>query len=197
MTAPGPAWEGGRLYSPAEILARPCPIPARPGVYGWFFREIPPGINAAGTCERDGSRLLYVGISPRRPAANGRPPSTQTLRTRIRYHCRGNAAGSTLRLTVGCLLAERLGIELRRVGSGNRETFTATGETILSDWIARNMRVSFIEDNEPWVAEPAIIGSLDLPLNIEHNSHNSQRQVVRDARARCKGHARGLPVVPR
>jgi hypothetical protein len=119
------------------------------------------------------------------------------LRTRIRYHCRGNAAGSTLRLTVGCLLAERLGIELRRVGGGNRETFTAIGEAILSDWIARNMRVSFIEDSEPWIAEAAIIGALDLPLNIERNAHNPQRTFVRDARARCKAHARGLPVLSR
>ena len=58
------------------------------------------------------------------------------------------------------------------------------------------MRVSVIEDDEPWVAEEAIIGALDLPLNIEHNAHNPQRQVVRDARARCKGHARGLPILP-
>ncbi|WP_386143941.1 GIY-YIG nuclease family protein [Streptomyces yanii] len=42
--------------------------------------------------------------------------STQNLRTRVRYHYRGNAAGSTLRLTLGCLL----GLELRRVGSGKR-----------------------------------------------------------------------------
>jgi hypothetical protein len=35
----------------------------------------------------------------------------------IRYHYTGNASGSTLRLTLGCLLAERLGIQLRRVGA--------------------------------------------------------------------------------
>ena len=39
---------------------------------------------------------------------------------RIRYHFRGNAEGSTLRLTLGCLLIKPLGIELRRVGSGKR-----------------------------------------------------------------------------
>jgi hypothetical protein len=45
--------------------------------------------------------LQYVGIAPRhmRPRV-----SRQSLRTRIRYHFRGNAAGSTLRLTLGCLL---------------------------------------------------------------------------------------------
>jgi hypothetical protein len=61
-----------------------------------------------------------------RPAA-----SQQTLRQRIRYHYTGNAAGSTLPLTLGCLLAERLGIQLRRMGSGRRLTFAA-GEGKLS-----------------------------------------------------------------
>ena len=66
---------------------------------------------------------------------------------------------------------------------------------VLSDWMARNMRVSFIEDDQPWVAEPTIIGALDLPLNIEHNAHNPQRDVVREARGRCKEHARRLPIL--
>ncbi|WP_374939609.1 GIY-YIG nuclease family protein [Streptomyces sp. UH6] len=51
------------------------------------------------------------------------PTSTQNLRKRVRYHCRGNAAGSTLRLTLGCLP----GLELRRVGSGKRMTFGKAG----------------------------------------------------------------------
>jgi hypothetical protein len=99
-----------------------------------------------------------------------------------------------LRLTVGCLLAQELGIELRRFGGGARMTF-GPGEAVLSEWIAANMRVSFREDDEPWVAEAAIIAALDLPLNIEQNAHNPQREVVREARRRCKDHARRLPVL--
>ncbi|MET8121086.1 GIY-YIG nuclease family protein [Micromonospora sp. NPDC005189] len=72
--------------------------------------------------------LLYVDISPKAPPGNGRPPSRQTIRGRIRYHYRGNAAGSTLRLTLGSLLAGELGIGLRRVGSGNRLTFGQIAE---------------------------------------------------------------------
>jgi hypothetical protein len=185
MAAPEPGWAGGPLYMPAEILARPCPIPATAGVYGWLFATIPPGIDAGGTVERDASRLLYVVISP------GRPTSSQTLRSRLRAHCRGDAYGSTLPLTVGCLLADELGIELRRIGGGARETFGA-GEAVLSEWIARNMRVSFREDDEPWVAEAAIIGALDLPLNIEQNAHDPQRDFVRELHRRCKDHARRL-----
>ena len=68
------------------------------------------------------------------PPANGKAPSAQNIRRRIRTHYSGNAEGSTLRKTLGCLLSDQLGIELRRVGSGNRRTFV-TGEKVLSEWM--------------------------------------------------------------
>ena len=46
-------------------------------------------------------------------------PSRQTLRSRLRDHVAGNAFSSTLRLTLGCLLADRLGITLQQVGGGH------------------------------------------------------------------------------
>src|SRR5689334_21183500 len=91
-----------------------------------FHHRTRPGVDA--------ERLLYVGIAPRhmRPRV-----SRQSLRTRIRYHLRGNADGSTLRLTLGCLI----GLELRRVGSGARMTFGRAGEAALDAWLAGNARV--------------------------------------------------------
>jgi hypothetical protein len=118
-----------RLHSWAELWDSPRLPPSAPGVYGWFFREAPSAVPISRCRERDGALLLYIGISPRR--ADG----TETLRSRIRFHFTGNAEGSTLRLTLGCLLADELGIELRRVGSGNRMTFSA-GEVKLSAWMA-------------------------------------------------------------
>jgi hypothetical protein len=119
-----------KLWSRDEVLAGDC-VPRAPGVYAWWFRDIPLGVPTNGCVQRDGSTLLYIGIAPKAPPANGARSSTQTLRHRIRYHISGNAEGSTLRLTLGCLLAEKLGIELRRVGSGKRITF-ADGEAKLS-----------------------------------------------------------------
>ena len=81
------------------------------------------GVPTANCRFQDGLTLLYTGIAPKAPPQNGRNPSSQSLWDRIRYHYRGNAEGSTLRLTLGCLLAEELGIHLRRVGSGKRLTF--------------------------------------------------------------------------
>ena len=127
-------WRPHRLYSRAEILSRPCPVPAEPGLYGWYFREIPPGVPTEGCTNAEGLTLLYVGISPKAPPRNGRTPSRENLAKRLRNHMRGNASGSTLRLTLGCLLAEVLRIRLRQVGSGRRLTL-ADGEERLSKWL--------------------------------------------------------------
>ena len=117
-----------RLYDALDIANRPCAVPASPGVYAFYFDKPPPGIDASGCHWVDQHVLLYVGISPKPPPANGRAPSRSNLRQRLRTHYYGNAAGSTLRRTLGCLLRDDLGIKLRRVGSGGRYTFTNPGE---------------------------------------------------------------------
>ncbi len=48
-----------------------------------------------------------------------------------------------------CLLADELGIQLRRVGSGRRRTF-ADGEQVLSEWMAENAFVSWVVRERPW-----------------------------------------------
>jgi hypothetical protein len=77
----------------AEVLTRPCPAPAVSGVYGWHFDEAPPHVPTQGCHETAAGVLLYVGSSPKAPPKDGRPGSRQTLRSRIRYHFRGNAYG--------------------------------------------------------------------------------------------------------
>jgi hypothetical protein len=186
----GPA----RLWSRAEVLAPPSPVPSRPGVYGWYFKELPWPIDTSQCVTWDGSTLLYGGIAPKAPPANGRPASQQTLRKRIRYHYRGNAAGSTLRLTLGCLLAERLGIQLRRVGSGRRLTFAA-GEARLSAWMADNAYVTWVETERPWLAELRLIASVNLPLNLDQNCQHAFHQQLTQVRADARRAARTLPVV--
>ncbi len=89
-----------QLYAWSDLQGNPQLPPRTPGVYGWFFRTAPTGVPCEGCLTRDSFTLLYVGISP------GRDVSTQNLRSRVRYHFRGNAEGSTLRLTLGCLLEQ-------------------------------------------------------------------------------------------
>jgi hypothetical protein len=97
----------------------------------------------------------------RRHRVNAGPhgASEQPLWDRIRHYMEGNAEGSTLRLTLGCLLAEKLGIELRRVGSGKRRTF-ADGESALSAWMGENAFDCWMETGEPWRVEAQLITSV-------------------------------------
>lgn len=180
------------LRSRAEVLARPGPVPRSPGVYAWYFDAIPPGIDAAGCYSADGLTLLYVGISPRDAPTNGRPPSRSNLRQRLRTHYAGNAAGSTLRKTLGCLL----GIELRRVGSGERFTFTNPGEQVLDQWMGEHAFVAWWETSRPWEAElTALRSGLPLPLNVRDNASTTHTTVVTAARTAAMQRAKSLPIV--
>jgi hypothetical protein len=144
-----------RVFSRAEVLSRPSPVPAASGVYGWWFRDVPALIDTTECGQHDNLALLYVGISPRRPPRGGQAASRQNMRTRLWMHYAGNAEGSTLRKTLGCLLAEQLGIQLRRVGSGRRKTF-ADGEQLLSAWMSQNALVSWLIYERPWELEHSL-----------------------------------------
>jgi hypothetical protein len=182
-----------RLWARDEVLAKPCPVPSEAGVYAWYFREPPSDDIDLSRCHGvDGVHLLYAGISPKRPSGSGKA-SAQNLRKRITYHHRGNAEGSTLRLTLGCLLSERLGIQLRRVGSGKRRTF-ADGEATLSDWMTANALVCWLATADAWDVESELIRSVDLPLNLDQNKHNPFHAKLTAARAECKKRADELPV---
>jgi hypothetical protein len=189
------AFCSARMFTRAEVLTSLRPVPEEPGVYGWWFRRLPAHLDTRRCLVRDGCTLLYTGISPKRPPANGRPPSRQSLRKRITYHYTGNAEGSTLRKTLGALLATELDIELRRVGSGRRMTF-GLGEQALSQWMAANALVSWIVDPTPWLVESRLIADLDVPLNLEGNRHNTFHPELTAVRAGAVAQARRLPVVP-
>ncbi len=170
-----------QLWTRSEVLERPSPVPPLSGVYGWHFAEPP-------TVQLEPNRLLYVGIAPRHILTR---TSSQNLRTRIRYHYRGNASGSTLRLTLGCLL----GLELRRVGSGTRMTFGPEGEDELSAWMGEHARVCWLPVTEPWVVEAEAIALADLPLNLDQNRRHSFHAHLTQLRSKARTRARQLPVL--
>ncbi len=180
------------VFSRTEVLAKVCPVPKQPGVYGWWFDRVPSAaINPAGCENRDGWTLLYVGISPSRPPRNGKPPSGQTIRRRIVNHCRGRAATSTLRLSLGCLLTNELGLQLRRAGTARRRHF-GPGELVLNAWISEHARVSWIAHEEPWMIEDELISTLDLPLNLRGNETHAFHPTLSTARADARRQADDL-----
>ena len=151
-----------KLWSRSEVLARPCPIPPQQGIYAWYFRSLPPGVPESLSPRFNGNHLLYIGVSP----AYGN--SKNNLRKRIQSHFRGNASSSTLRLTLGCLLSEVLGLRLRATGSTGRLTF-ADEERILSDWFEKHAFVTWVIHPTPWVIEKDVISKISPLLNLQHN----------------------------
>ncbi len=192
-----PLLRPAKVWGREEVLGRPSPVPAAPGVYAWYFDVPPAGVPIDDCHSPDAGHLLYVGISPKAPSKGpAAKPSRQSLRTRLRSHYRGNASQSTLRLTLGSLLADELGIALRRVGSGQRLTF-ADGEATLNDWMSRHARVCWLESPQPWLLESNLIATLTLPLNLDQNAHSGFRATLRARRAAQRQSARALPVVAR
>ncbi|WP_237755023.1 GIY-YIG nuclease family protein [Nocardia nova] len=183
-----------RPYPRAEVLTKPSPVPAERGIYGWWFRRLPAEIDVGGCKTQSGLTLLYTGIGPSKPPANGKASSRQTLRSRIRTHYTGNAAGSTLRLSLGCLLSDELGIELRLFGSGRRMHF-GLGESLLSQWMHENALVSWITDPTPWTVEDELIATLDVPLNLMGNARNGFHTSLTAVRSAARIRATGLPVL--
>jgi hypothetical protein len=77
-----------KLFTRAEVLSRPSPVPLASGLYAWFFKEMPPGVPVDGCLVVEGFTLLYIGIAP---DGQNKPNSRATLRSRIRQHLSGNA----------------------------------------------------------------------------------------------------------
>lgn len=182
-----------QMYTRSQVLSKPCPVPSEPGVYAWFFRDVPTIIPVEDCLVRDNLTLLYVGISPKAPSKTGKT-SPQRLRDRVRYHYQGNAEGSTLRLSLGCLLRSDLEVQLRRVGSGRRMTFTTYGEDALSEWMSQNAFVAWVTHDEPWVLEDELINSVSLPLNIQGNSHHQFQKTLSAFRSDARSTANDLPI---
>jgi len=181
-----------RLYSRAEVLSKTCPVPSEWGVYAWFFDHIPGDTPTDGCKSKDDKTLLYVGISPDKA---GKPNSKENLRKRITYHYRGNAEGSTLRRTLGVLLAQQSGFPLRRVGSGKRMTLTHRGEQFLDEWMDKNAFVSWIEHPSPWELERELLDTLSCPLNIQGNTRHPFCGQLRQVRSEAIAVAKELPIV--
>lgn len=115
------------------------------------------------------------------------------MRKRVAHDYQGNAEGSTLRFTLGALLAPVSDFPLRRVGSGRRTTFTHLGEQWLDDWLERNAFVYWTENPEPWLLEHQPLASHCLPLCIQDNRHHPFISMLAAIRREAQQRAREAP----
>jgi hypothetical protein len=163
-----------RLFKRSEVLVRRgCPVPKERGLYGWYFKQVPdPRIDTTQCIEFDGCHLLYVGIAPQDEQSK-----TSSLQSRIKDHYR---SWTTLRVALGSLLADELGL------TPKSKNLRWEQNDHLSEWMAENAFVVWVENSEPWNIEPDLIQDLDLPLNIVHNSDHPFCKINKAARARQK-----------
>lgn len=178
----------GPLAEPRALRGRNSPVPAKQGLYGIWCDRLPQIVPMDGCCTREPWRLVYIGISP------GRPASTQTLRKRLAHHLGGNAEGSTLRRTFGVVLAETLVVELRRVGSGKRMTLTHAGEQALDAWMDEHVRVTWTVRNSPWEVEADLLRIVSCPLNLDDNGHHAFHPTLSALRKGAIARAKELPI---
>jgi len=170
------------FFAASKVVADPRLVPNGRGVYFWSFNE-KLGIAPDAKFEWGGRLLSYIGIAP------SRATSASSLRSRLRAHLRGNASSSTLRLTLGCLLAESLSLTLSPTGATGRLTF-GEGEGALSDWLAEHAHIAWAEHPEPWLVEPGLVAQAATPLNLDHNTQHEFAKQLSQLRAEQRAQAR-------
>ncbi|MDP7735104.1 helix-turn-helix domain-containing protein [Mycobacterium paragordonae] len=161
-----------------EAATRPALFPvdplqaARPGMYSWWGDDEACMVlgEAVGMALPP---LLYVGQAGATRWPSGKK-SAATLLSRIgTQHIRGNARSSTFRLTVSCLLADRM--SLVAVSGGKLD---AASNAQVSAWIADHLRVVIapFDDRDSLVkVEKSVVLQLDPPLNLEHCAPSQAR----------------------
>ena len=175
--------ESERRFPARSVLAGEVRVPAEPGVYAWFFEPARLGIRG-GYYEVlvGGEALIYVGMVPSRSDVK------KKLRDRMRNHLRNSARQSTLRLSLGALLIDKIPLEPVAYGDG-RVDFGAT-EPVLTSWIAEHGHVSWMPHPSPWQIEGSLVRALGVPLNLYGNEGHPFFHILAAARARVREKAR-------
>jgi len=172
-----------RILQPAQ-LARTVSASAAPrekGIYSWWFTSGSLRVPDAPYETTNGFELLYVGIAP------SSATSKSMLRPRLVRHATGDASRSTLRLTLGVLLAHELDLTLG-IHEG-RPNWGPHGEAKLSRWMSEHARIAWTVHLEPWTVEDELLADATLALNIDGRSDAFARE-LKDRRTEARRAAR-------
>jgi hypothetical protein len=158
------------LFTVDDVIGKPSAAPDEAGIYAWWFDELP-NVPLTGALEQNGFRLAYVGI------ASYRPGSRRTLRQRLRNHCSGPIATSTLRRSLAAVLIDQLNLHPCRM-QGQKTRLADGEEARLTEWLAAHGRVSWIASATPWLLEDELLlNGPSLALNIRGNAHPFVREL--------------------
>ncbi len=177
--------------SAATLANNALLIPDEPGAYAVFFDS--------GTCllERsgyldfdnvyppsfDGFDLLYVGAT------------MDSLRRRAMQHVVGDSRTSSLRMTVGALLAGDL--DLDPVGDGSRTYFNfGDGERRLTQWLCAHTRVAVHPCPQPFAIEKWLLREYAVPLNLSERKRHPFSKYLMALRAVYAGRSKTPLITP-
>jgi hypothetical protein len=142
-----------RAFALHEIKADLTLVPKERGAYGWWFDTSPPGVPIEQARKLKGFYLLYVGIAP------SGPTSKRTLRDRLKNHCRGPIAVSTLRRSLAVVLDGEFRLKVRRQPSSGKLYIDRGAEARLTAWMDQHARVCWAVTPEPWTLEHHLIST--------------------------------------
>jgi hypothetical protein len=179
-----------KIYSVNDLLQ--STPPSVPGVYGWYFDELPPYVPKVGCVAiktgflpfRTKWWLLYIG-------------QAENLKDRIvNYHIKGGHYAertmSSLRLSLGCLLSKKLGMIL----CYPQGTF-GEKEKELDKWLKEHARVAWVETKDIDTTERIAIENYRPPLNSKHNDRHPLRKPLSGLKKAFKEIATNLEQKPR
>ena len=153
--------------SSATLANNPLLISDDPGFYAVFFDSGTCLLEGSGYLDFDqayppaveGFDLLYVGAT------------LDSLRRRALQHVVGDSRSSSLRMTVGALLANDL--DLEPVGDGSRTYFNfGDGERRLTSWLCAHTRVAVHPSSQPFVLEKALLREHFIPFNLSERKRH-------------------------
>ena len=159
-------------------------LPAEPGFYAWWAVESTiAGVPHHPHAARPELGLLYVGISPTRPASSG------NIRSRvIGQHVRGNTSSSTFRFVLASLLLEEL--DLRPRATTTKVVLDKGDNARLRQWQFDHLQLTWCERPRPWEIEGEVIALMQPSLNSAANQAHPYYAQVSSARAAFRNAAR-------
>jgi hypothetical protein len=176
--------QGFTFFRPSEGRQDPNPLPTAGGVYlfcsnnEWLAEKLGSPTFASSALPT-GYHPLYIG-------------SAANLQRRIRSHVGRSSVASSMRGSLGTILAEQIGLTPLASDVGGELWFAE--EAILSGWIDRYCLVGVRETSSPLTLEKALVVSEKPPLNISYlKTTPLARRLIR-ARASVRAEARRLRV---
>jgi len=162
-----------KILSYKQLLKPKYSPSTSPGVYAWYFDDLPPYVPVTG-CSKHRKGLLFKKSWTLLYIGKAKSNLSERI---IDEHFDGTlvrgVAMSTLRLSLGCLLLNKLNTYLWKPPDFPRRqyTFGRTGEKKLTQWIKKHARVAYVRTKHTEELEGKAIKYYTLPLNIKDNTH--------------------------